>query len=200
MSRATAAPWEDEKTLARFWSKVDRRGDDECWPWTGGAHPRGYGRFTLQHPRTVAAHRFAWEIANGREFPRGLNGCHRCDNPPCVNPAHIWPGTQAENLADMYAKGRRGRTTPLPAPPGPRSKPFCGRGHPMTPENARASRSGGRRCATCMAIYQREWNARRRASAGGPPSLSAPGGAGGGLVGSHPASSSRFSLHGKDHL
>lgn len=90
----------------RFWEKVDRSGGpDACWPFTGGRNKDGYGKFAVERKVQVRAHRFAWELVNG-PMPPGLNGCHRCDNPPCCNPAHIFPGTNAENLADMVAKGR----------------------------------------------------------------------------------------------
>ena len=90
---------------ARFWAKVDKRGPDECWPWLATLTTRGYGQFWfVTRPRR--AHIVAWELANGQPFPEGMVGCHRCDNPPCVNPAHIWPGTRSENLLDAARKGR----------------------------------------------------------------------------------------------
>lgn len=88
----------------RFWSKVSVRGPDECWPWIGSTDGR-YGSYSIAGKR-IKAHRVAWELANKTAFPEGMNACHSCDNPICVNPAHIWPGTQSENLFDAYRKGR----------------------------------------------------------------------------------------------
>lgn len=90
---------------ARFWSKVDRSaGPDACWPWTGATH-QGYGWFRLRD-ESVAASRFAWSLVNG-PIPDGLYVCHSCDNRPCCNPAHLWLGTHADNVRDMFAKGRQ---------------------------------------------------------------------------------------------
>lgn len=88
----------------RFWAKVDRSG--ECWTWTASAHSFGYGRFGIGR-RVFTAHRVAWELVNG-PVPGGLHVCHRCDNPPCVRPDHLFLGTAKENLRDMIAKGRGG--------------------------------------------------------------------------------------------
>ncbi len=102
----------------RFWAKVDRSGGpNACWPWMGARARRdGYGRFDHD-----AAHRAAYRFATG-PIPDGLFVCHRCDNPPCVNPLHLWLGAAADNNADRDAKGRhRQANTPETAARGDRN-------------------------------------------------------------------------------
>lgn len=87
-----------------FWKRVDRRGDDDCWPWTGTKDRHGYGR--LSHFKPVrGAHRLSYELATGVE-PVGLVVCHSCDNPSCVNPRHLRAATQRDNIHEAIAKGR----------------------------------------------------------------------------------------------
>lgn len=89
--------------LERFWERVDKRGPDECWLWTGASR-NGYGTFAVDGV-TKKAHRVSWEIANGKPFPSELHGCHRCDVKLCVNPAHVFPGTRFDNMRDAHEKG-----------------------------------------------------------------------------------------------
>lgn len=97
----------DEKTVARFWAKVDKSGGtNACWTWTAYKNSQGYGIFTIKNPkRTVRANRVSLEITLG-QLPPDSNACHRCDNPSCVNPAHLFAASQKENVEDGLKKGR----------------------------------------------------------------------------------------------
>jgi hypothetical protein len=97
------------KPLAeRFWSKVQILGPDKCWEWMAARYGSGYGAFRIggRSGSNHHAHRVAWTLTNG-EIPDGLFACHHCDNPPCCNPAHLFLGTNLDNMRDMFAKGRR---------------------------------------------------------------------------------------------
>jgi hypothetical protein len=97
------------------------RGPDECWEWTGKKGDWGHGRFYGGPDRgEIGAHRFSWELANG-PIPAGLNVLHRCDNPPCMNPAHLFLGTFKDNTQDMLAKGRDGHGV-MPGEANPAAK------------------------------------------------------------------------------
>jgi hypothetical protein len=92
---------------SRFWPKVDRSGGpDSCWLWTGGVAGSGYGQFYRRKREPVGAHRFSWELANGRLVPAGMQVMHSCDVRPCVNPRHLSIGTCSDNAWDKSRKGR----------------------------------------------------------------------------------------------
>jgi hypothetical protein len=94
----------------RFWDKVRVGSADKCWEWQGARYPNGYGFLFAgslygRNVRYVKAHRLSWEIANG-EVPEGFCVLHHCDNPPCVNPAHLYVGTRADNARDRGVRNR----------------------------------------------------------------------------------------------
>lgn len=95
------------QTVERFWAKVNIASD--CWLWTGSKRNKGYGAFVWadETGRVVQgrAHRFAYELLVGI-IPKGMMVLHKCDNPACVNTAHLFLGTNMDNVADMCRKGR----------------------------------------------------------------------------------------------
>jgi len=93
------------KALARYWAKVDKRGDDECWPWTRSlsAGKDGYGHLNINQV-IFDSHRLTWALVYG-EIPDGLCVLHKCNFKPCCNPKHLYLGTKADNMADLKATG-----------------------------------------------------------------------------------------------
>ena len=85
----------------RFWNKVNKT--DTCWLFTGYKNKKGYGKFKVN--KQILAHRFSYELHYG-PIPKGMYVCHKCDNPPCIRPDHLFLGTQKDNMDDMLLKGR----------------------------------------------------------------------------------------------
>jgi hypothetical protein len=138
---------EAQDVSSRFFQRVDKT--DGCWLWTGRKNTKGYGRLTIDG-RTTGAHRWSYEYHVG-PIPEGLVIDHLCRNRGCVNPDHLEPVTQKENVR----RGEAGQRT------------HCYAGHEFTPENTimRTSPSVShpyRVCKTCRQATQRAWRARRR--------------------------------------
>jgi hypothetical protein len=128
----------------RFWSFVAK--GDGCWEWTGYRGEQGYGVFSLGG-KNHRAHRFSY-AHNVGPVRSGQMVCHRCDNPSCVRPDHLFLGSGKDNAADCIAKGRFPFRYGLNAT-------HCQRGHEFTPENTYTSRSGKRNCRTCKRAAER---------------------------------------------
>lgn len=101
----------------RFFQKVNKT--DSCWLWTGAVSSRGYGSVTFQR-KVVSTHRLSYMWFKG-EIPDGMFVCHTCDIPACVNPDHLWLGNNSDNMQDMIAKDRHGRSM--------RTQTHCRKGH-----------------------------------------------------------------------
>lgn len=133
------------KTKAELYARLDantRKDGTGCWLYIGTRDRHGYGRIGFSG-KDLKAHRVSFERAIG-PIGDGLSICHRCDNPPCVNPDHLFAGTHLENMRDANAKGR------LPCnPAGQKPWTHCKRGHELTVENSYRLKSGGKVCRRC---------------------------------------------------
>lgn len=109
-----------DRMAANFLRHVDMSaGAKKCWPWTGCIQSKGYGvigyRCADGVDRRFLAHRIAWMLSTGQTMLPEVQVMHRCDNRPCCNPRHLFPGTQSDNMQDMLSKGRGLRGTLNPS-------------------------------------------------------------------------------------
>lgn len=126
-----------------------------CWLWDGALCPTGYAKLHVSGTRRnyVRGHRFAYQKFVG-PIPSGMGVCHTCDVPSCVNPVHLFVGTQSDNMTDCSRKGRINRTR-LP-------RTHCREGHPYAGDNLRVYASGRRVCRICTLRNQRRQNDKRK--------------------------------------
>lgn len=125
-----------------FWSRVIKAEGDGCWEYTRPTGERGYARLYVFGYYTIA-HRLAWLITNG-PIAAGLFVCHKCDNPRCVRPDHLFLGTAEENVQDMVKKGRAAWCHNS-------KKTHCKRGHELSGDNVSVNGRGSRVCRICQA-------------------------------------------------
>ncbi len=149
--------WRRTMPASRSFNEYFNRVDSSvCWPWVGKISPAGYGYY-----RGKRAHRIAWELYNGK-IPDGKIICHSCDNPRCVNPAHLFCGTQYDNIHDGMRKGRIDFHKINPP------KPHCSKGHEWTPENTiiknnyRVNGAVRRACRICQNEYNKQYSMRKK--------------------------------------
>ena len=111
--------WTHASVEERFWRNVNKDTGTDCWEWVGVSNRKGYGNISLgpRLNKSEGAHRVSWKLHNKLEIPVGMHVMHSCDNPKCVNPAHLSVGTPKQNHDDMVAKGRKR----IVAPPGERN-------------------------------------------------------------------------------
>ena len=146
---------------ARFWKQVNFSGSQvkhvklngRCWEWLGYISSWGYGQIKI-NGKMQKAHRASFAFEN--KIPNGMLVLHKCDNPKCVRPSHLFLGTNRDNMRDMISKGRDRSICATH-----RGKTHCKRGHEFTKENTRKV-NGGRCCKICQNYLRKRWRKNRR--------------------------------------
>lgn len=130
------------------WSKVEKSDSASCWPWMASRHPKGYGHFGFRG-KVTNAHRVSFFLATGKFSDMHI--LHKCDNPPCVNPDHLFEGSNYDNVRDKCRKGRAAGS----------SQTECLRGHPLSGPNLYIRKNGRRTCRACVASSQQRYYERK---------------------------------------
>ena len=140
--------------MVSFWNKVNKNTPNGCWEWIASTNGRGYDRFRFQG-KAHQAHRVSYQLNHGVD-PKELYVCHTCDNKSCVNPEHLFLGTQFDNMQDKIIKGRDNHTLGGIN----RNKTYCIHGHEYTPENTYTyhTKTGytKRKCLTCNKLRKKK--------------------------------------------
>ena len=137
------------KSIAeRFFGKVHKT--DGCWLWIARCDKAGYGRFTM-NGREESAHRSVWKLKHG-DIPEGTCVLHRCDNPPCVRPDHLFLGTQKDNMEDCSNKNRFAQSR----------RTHCPQGHSYAGRNLILNAKGWRECRLCNNEKSRRYESRHK--------------------------------------
>lgn len=131
-----------DKDIERFWNKVFISDFESCWNWQASKFKGGYGIFKF-HGRKIGAHRFSLWLSTG-VIPEKEYACHTCDNPPCVNPKHLFWGTPQDNNKDTVSKNRWNG--------GNAQKTHCKNGHLFDEKNTYYRPTGGRGCRACRRV------------------------------------------------
>jgi len=140
---------ENRSYEGKFWERVYLLGEDDCWPWLGSFNRQGYGHLMVKGSM-VSAHRLSWQMIFGNPPKNKPCILHRCDNPTCVNPKHLYAGTYSENAVDCVRRGRHPN----------KNKTHCPQGHAYDEENTYITPKGHRACKECVRESGRRWRAR----------------------------------------